>query len=72
MVERDFDGAKGPKAVGLSGSQFRFVVETFNHPGRDLLAGAKPIQQQFAVGTQRARDFFHWAQFGNAWSREHQ
>jgi hypothetical protein len=30
MVERDFDGAKGPKPVGPPGSDPRLVVEAFD------------------------------------------
>jgi hypothetical protein len=39
MVQGDFHAAIRPKAVGLSGGQFRFVVEAFDDGGRNLPAG---------------------------------
>jgi hypothetical protein len=56
MVQGDFHAAKRPKAVGLSGGQFRFVVEALDDGGRNLPAGPKPVQEQRPMTPQHARD----------------
>jgi hypothetical protein len=41
MVERDFDGAKGPESVGPSGGDARLVVEALDGAAGQRLSFAK-------------------------------
>jgi len=44
VIEGDFDGLVGAKAIGFSDRQFRFVVETLDRPGGNGPFGPEPIE----------------------------
>ena len=46
MIERDLCDPEAAITVGLSGDEFRLVVETFDGGGRDLAARLEPVEDQ--------------------------
>ena len=59
MIEHNFCSSERPKAIGFSGSQFEFIVETFYRAGRNGLFGAKPIEKKLSVRAKHAGHFLH-------------
>src|SRR6266566_3142928 len=59
MVQGNFHAAIGPKSVRLSRGQFRFVVEALDDSGRNLPARPEPVQEQWPMTAQHARDLLH-------------
>lgn len=59
MIERDFCDAERPEAVRFSHGDFGFVVQSLDDAARERLAGAKIVEQQFAVRANRANEFLH-------------
>ena len=59
MIEREFQDAKGTKAIGSSHSYFCFVVQSFDHTAGNLLSGLEIVEQQLAVSAQGSGDFLH-------------
>src|SRR6516225_8535784 len=59
MVERDFDGAKGPESVGPPGGNPRLVVEALDSATGQRLFGPEPIAQERPVGAEHAGDLRH-------------
>src|SRR5437868_7291885 len=60
MVQGDFQATIRAKAIGLSGSEFRFVIEALDDRGGNLTARPKPVQEQRPMAAQRASDLLHW------------
>ena len=52
VVEGDFGGFQCPKAEGLSGGEFQFVVHPLNHAGRNLAPSVEPVEDQLSVMAQ--------------------
>ncbi len=48
MIEGDFDGLVGAKAIGFFDRQFRFVVETLDGPGGNGPFCPEPIGEEKA------------------------
>src|SRR6516164_4791150 len=59
MVERDFDGAKGPEPVGPPGGDPRLVVEAFDGATGPRPFGPEPIEQERPVGAEHTGDLLH-------------
>ena len=59
VIEGDFDGFVGPKAVGLSGGQFDFVVQTLDGAGRNSALRTEPVENQLSMVAQGLGDLFH-------------
>jgi hypothetical protein len=59
VIERQFHGFVSAETVGSSGHYSNFVVETFDSAGGNLAFGAKPIQQEFLMGTKHPSHFLH-------------
>jgi len=60
MIQSDFSSMIGPKTIGFSGSQFRFVVEALDDPAGELSFGPEPVQQQGPMFPQSAGNLLHW------------
>ena len=58
VIEGDFNGRVGAKAVRFSHRQFCFVVETFDRACRNRALGPKPIEDQVAMFSQTRATFF--------------
>src|SRR5208283_1981388 len=55
MVESDFGGAEGAKAIGFSQRQLQTVIKAFGRAAGDRLVRPKPVEQQMFMGPQHAR-----------------
>src|SRR5674476_747995 len=62
VIQGNFHGVEGAKAVGSSGNYSDFVVEALNGAIGDFSFGPKPIQYQRFMGTQHPGHLFHWLQ----------
>ena len=49
MIERKFEAAEGAETIGLSHSDFGFVVQTLDNSAGKQLLSAKIVEDQFAV-----------------------
>jgi len=49
MIQRDFHRFVGPKSVGLSEGQLRFVVEPLDGACGNLAVGPEPVELQLAM-----------------------
>ena len=49
MVEGDFGGLEGPKAVRLFGCEFQFVVQALDDAGGYGATSTEPVEQELAV-----------------------
>ena len=45
MIQRDFHRFVGPKSVGLSEGQFRFVVKPLDGACGNLAVGPEPVEE---------------------------
>jgi hypothetical protein len=52
VIQGNFHGVEGAKAVGSSGNHSNFVVEALNGAIGDFSFGPKPIQYQRLMGAQ--------------------
>jgi len=59
MVQGDFQAPVRAKPVGLSGGQFRFVVEALDDARGNLAARPKPVHEQRAMPAQHAGNLLH-------------
>src|SRR5690606_9256091 len=59
MIEREFCGPEGSKAVGFSHTDFGFVVEPFDNAAGELLAGPEVIEQEFAMVAHGTSELLH-------------
>lgn len=64
MKQGDFDGFKAPETVSFSGSQFGFIVETFDRGSRNHLFSTEPVEDEVPVTTEHSGDFFHGFESG--------
>jgi hypothetical protein len=53
VIEREFQDAKGTKAIRSSHGYFCFVVQSLNHTAGNLFSGFEIVEQQLAVRAQR-------------------
>ena len=49
MVEGDFGGLEGAKAVGLFEGEFQFVVQVLDDAGGYGATSTEPVEQELAV-----------------------
>ena len=49
MVEGDFDGLEGPKAVRFFEGEFQFVVQTPGNASGYSATSTEPVEQELAV-----------------------
>src|SRR6266481_5098730 len=59
VIESNFHSVIGAEAVGSSGDQSDFVVETLNGTIGDFFFCSKPVQDQGLMGAQHAGYLFH-------------
>src|SRR5271157_1019504 len=55
MVESDFGGAEGTKAIGFSQRQLQTVIKALGGTTGDRLVRPKPVEQQTFMGAQHPR-----------------
>ena len=59
MIEHNFSGPECSEAIGFSGGQFEFMVETLHGTAGNRLFGTKPVQEELAMGAQHAGYLLH-------------
>jgi hypothetical protein len=64
VIQRQFEGAEGPEAVGAPQGESGFVVEALDRARGDGAFGPEPVQQQGPVPPQHAGDLLHGGEAG--------